>query len=208
MKPERLDVLLNVMGLAPSKWTLAAQLEREAAEAEKRAAWRKWRKGKGFRQAARRQGKRNAEKRRKRFAAANGLQGSHGPNGAGKGIAERRKRAMWLERSSLKRFRPLEQVQRDRAALWGILKGGWMARADMIAAGADARWLDRDLTWLKAQGAAERRNVDPLPALKARFGQAAGVQWRATGDKAPLYEPGPLQAGMYAWQTWAETLNG
>lgn len=208
MDPRQIDALLNVMGLAPSRWTLAAQVERDAAEEERRARWRKFRKGIGLRKAARLKGKRDAEKRRKRFVAANGAQGSHGPNGAGKGIEVRRKAARWAEQGKLDRFRALEQVQQDRAALWEMLKaeGGWLTQGAMVRIGAEQRWLEADLKWLVRVGAAEHRRADPLPGARS-WGAGVSRQWQAIGEKAPRYEPGMRQAAMYRWQALGQALR-
>ena len=209
MDPKQVDALLGVMGLAPSRWTLAAEVEREAREAERRERRTRWLKGKARRKDLRygTSARLRRERKRKAHAAVNGLKGSHGPTGAGKGIGLRRAKAKWLERGALKRFRPLAEVQAARKAVWEMLRaqGGEMAFSEMVQAGAGKRWLASDLKWLQQVGAIESRWIegDRSPLKRARV-----QRWRAIGDKALLYEPGPLQAGLYAWQAWAEVMNG
>lgn len=197
MRPSELDALLGVLGLPPSRWTLARQAEREQLQVQ-------------------------AARRKRRKVA---LRAGHKGGTNKKRNAARAKRKRWLEVNQSdegrvrlrlerwaggrgRRFRPLREVQEGRARLLEHMpRGVWLEwRAIEELSGTPWRYLDSDLRWAVTQGLCEVRRVDRERPRWRLWGGAR--QWRRTAKPAIPYVPGPRQAVMYARQALAEVLNG
>lgn len=196
MEPKNLDALLAVLNLAPSKWTLAEQIERDRLAQEKRRRWAKRRKGKGLRAWAKRRPKELAERKRKAFKARH----------AGEKAERRLQIERWMTKGNMGRYRPLEQVQAARRSILGLEAGRWYRRMELErVAGLDPRFAECDIEWNVDAGNLECRRVERgQPDV---FGRMVAREYRLTGQRRE-YVPDARRRALYDLQAYAEALNG
>lgn len=197
MDPKSIDALRDLLGMVPSRWTLAEQVERDKVAAELRRRWRVKRKGKGLRRWVKRRPKELAKQKRKAFRARH----------AGEKAAQVLKIERWLAAGKMARYRPLEQVKAVRGQISRSLEAGrWYDWKEIErAAGLDPRFRETDLKWSVDAGVLEVRIV--AATGPDRFGYGKARQWRWTGRHAE-YEPDARRAAMYKLQELAAILNG
>jgi hypothetical protein len=183
--------------MAPSRWTLAEQVERDRVAAELHRRKAKRRQGKGLRKWAKRWPKIQAERKRKAFKARH----------AGLKAAQRLKIERWMAAGGMRYFRPLEEVKAARARISRSLEAGkWYGWKELVEATgmAERHWL-ADSKWAVDAGVLEVRTV--AATGPSAFSHGRIRQWRWTGKIAD-YEPDKRRVAMYKLQELAAVLNG
>lgn len=170
--------IAGLLGMLPSKWTLAGQVEEDSAEAER--------------------AKRKRERQRSRTAKR-----VNGRNLANRLIYENHRRrsivrlmhkGIYAPGTRYERFRPLEVIQAHRKAIceWE----GFPASTSAIgkANGIGRRYIPCDLRWLASRGYVRQ-------IVKGGKTGPGGVPrpdlWARTEKPFEGYRPGPLHAGTY-----------